>query len=128
MDSYRTDGCDCCSLASVCHLIFSVPRRLAHRDLIQGRLISHTIYCLQMVQSLRFISNLKKSDFFNSVQQFTFIGMEFLTQYNIVRVPLDFRFGIPTLDNKTIFNTDSSFSSNFPFSLGKLSMQQTERF
>ena len=33
------------------------------RDLIRSRLISHTIYCPQMVQSLRFIPNLKKVRF-----------------------------------------------------------------
>ena len=55
------------------------------RDLIRGRFISQTIYCLQTVQSLGFIPNLKKSDL-KPAQQFTFIGMEFLTQQNIVRV------------------------------------------
>ena len=58
------------------------------RDLICNRLISRTIYCLQTVQSLGFIPNLKKSDL-KPAQQFTFIGMEFLTQQNIVRVPTD---------------------------------------
>ena len=38
--------------------------------------------------SLGFIPNLKKSDL-KPAQQFTFIGMEFLTQQNIVRVPPD---------------------------------------
>ena len=56
------------------------------RDLIRNRLISHTICCLQTVQSLGFIPNLKKSDLIPA-QKFTFIGMEFLTQQNIVRVP-----------------------------------------
>ena len=55
------------------------------RYLICNRLISHTIYCLQTVQSLGFIPNLKKSDLIPA-QQFIFIGMEFLTQHNIVRV------------------------------------------
>ena len=32
------------------------------RDLIRNQLISHTIYCLQTVQSLGFIPNLKKAD------------------------------------------------------------------
>ena len=57
------------------------------RDLICGRLIPHT-YCLQTVQSLGFIPNLKKSDL-KPAQQFTFIRMEFLTQQNIVKVPPD---------------------------------------
>ena len=58
------------------------------KDLIRNRLISHTIYCLQTVQSLSFIPNLKKSDLIPA-QKFTWIGMEFLTQLNIVRVPAD---------------------------------------
>ena len=58
------------------------------RELIRGRLISHTIYCLQTVQGFGFIPNLKKSDL-KPALQFTFIGMEFLTQQNIVRVPPD---------------------------------------
>ena len=57
-------------------------------DLICNRHISHTIYCLHTVQSRGFIPNLKKSDLIPA-QQFTFIGMEFLTQHNIVRVPAD---------------------------------------
>ena len=40
------------------------------------------------MQSLGFIPNLEKSDSIPS-QKFTFIGMEFLTQQNIVRVPAD---------------------------------------
>ena len=58
------------------------------RDLLHNRLISHTKYTLQMVQNLGFIPNLKKLDFIPT-QQFTFIGMEFLIQQNIVRVPAD---------------------------------------
>ena len=58
------------------------------KDLIRNRLVSHTIYCLQTVQSLGFIPNLKQSDFIPSLK-LTFIGMEFLTQQNIVRVPAD---------------------------------------
>ena len=58
------------------------------RDLIRNRLISHTIYCFQTVQSLGFIPNLKKSDLIPA-QNFTLRGMEFLTQQNIVSVPLD---------------------------------------
>ena len=58
------------------------------RDLICNRLISHTIYCLQTIQSPMFIPNLKTSDL-KPAQQFTLIGMEFLTQQKIVRVPAD---------------------------------------
>ena len=58
---------------------------LVIRDLIHGRLTSQTIYCLQTAQSLGFIPNLD----FKPAQEFTFIGMEFLTQQNIVKVPPD---------------------------------------
>ena len=58
------------------------------RDLFRSRIIFHTIYCLQTIQSLGFILNLKKSDLIPA-QKFTFIGMEFLTQQNIVMVPAD---------------------------------------
>ena len=58
------------------------------RDLISNQLVSLTIYCLQTVQNLGFIPNLKMSDLIPA-QKFTFIGMEFLTQQNIVRVPAD---------------------------------------
>ena len=81
------------------------------RDLIRNPLISHTIYCLQIVQSLGFISNLKKSDLIPA-QKFTFIGMGFLTQQNIVRVPVS-SFIL------TISFSDSSFGTNFSFSFGQ---------
>ena len=58
------------------------------RDLIRNWHISLTKYCLQTVQSLGFIPNLKKSDLIPA-QKFMFIGMEFLTQQNIVRVLQD---------------------------------------
>ena len=48
------------------------------RGLIRNRLVSHTMYCLQTVQSLGFIPNLKKSDLIPA-HKFMFIGMEFLT-------------------------------------------------
>ena len=50
-------------------------------------MVPHIIYCLQTMQSLGFSLNLKGT--LNPAQQFTFIGMEFLTQHNTVRVPLD---------------------------------------
>ena len=58
------------------------------KDLIRNRLITQTRFCIQTIQSLGFLPNLKKSDLFPS-QKFTFIGMEFLTQQNLVRVPSD---------------------------------------
>ena len=60
------------------------------RDLIHNRFMSHTKYIFQIhvhvVKNLGFISNLKKSDLIPT-KEFTFIGMEFLTQQKIVRVP-----------------------------------------
>ena len=84
------------------------------RDLIHSRLVSHTIYCLQTVQSQGFIPNLKKSDLIPS-QKFTFIEMEFQTQQNIVRVPAD------RVDSLLLIVpfSGSSFGTNFPFSFGQ---------
>ena len=56
------------------------------KNLIHNRLITQTKICIQTIQSLGFLPNLKKSDLFPA-QKFTFIGMEFLTQQNLVRVP-----------------------------------------
>ena len=82
------------------------------RDLTRNRLISQTKYYLQTVQNL----NLKKSDLIPA-QKFTFIGMEFLTQQNIVRVPAE---RVEThSDYQNISFSDSSFSTNFPFSFGQ---------
>ena len=86
------------------------------RDLIRTRLISHTIYCPQTMQSQGFIPNLKKSDL-NPAQQFTFIGMEFLTQHNTVRLQLDCIESI--LLTVKQFLTDSSFGLSIPFSFGE---------
>ena len=58
------------------------------KNLIHNRLITQTKICIQTIQSLGFLPNLKKSDLFPA-QKFTFIGMEFLTQQNLVRVPAD---------------------------------------
>lgn len=58
------------------------------KNVIRQRLISQTIFCLHTIQTLGFIPNLEKSDLIPA-QKFTFIGMEFLTHLNIVRVPPD---------------------------------------
>ena len=57
------------------------------KNLIRN-LITQTRFCIQTIQSLGLLPNLKKSDLFPS-QKFTFIGMEFLTQQNLVRAPTD---------------------------------------
>ena len=58
------------------------------KNLIRSRLLYQTKYCLQVIQNLGFIPNLKKSKLIPA-QNFTFIGMEFLTQQNLVRVPAE---------------------------------------
>ena len=58
------------------------------KNLIRTRLITRTRFCIQIIQSLGFLLNLKKSDLVPS-QKFTFIGMEFMMQQNLVRVPTD---------------------------------------
>ena len=70
------------------------------KDLIRNRLITQTKYCLQIIQNLGFIPNLKKSELMPA-QNVTFIGMEFLTQQNLVRVPSD----------RVQFNSDCQINS-----------------
>ena len=89
------------------------------RDLIFNRLISHTKYTLRTIQNLGFIPNLKKSDLIPT-QQFTFIGMEFLTQQEIVRVPAD-RVKAFILTVKTILSQTQVSARTFLSLLGKLS-------
>ena len=84
----ETDGHYCSFSTPTCHISFSIPRRLADKSLIHNRLITQTKICIQTIQSLGFLPHLKKSDLFPD-QKFTFIGMEFLTQQNLVRVPAD---------------------------------------
>lgn len=56
------------------------------KNLLRQKLISQTIFRHRSIQILGFIPNLDKSDLIPS-QKFTFIGIEFLTHQNIVRVP-----------------------------------------
>ena len=72
-----------------------------------------------MVQNLGFIPNLKKSNLIPA-QQFTFIGMEFLTQQTIVRVPAD-RVKDLILTIKTILSQTRVSTQTFLSLLGKLS-------
>ena len=83
------------------------------------RLLSHTIYCLQTVQSLGLIPNLKKSDLIPA-QKFTFIGMEFLTQQNIVSVPADHMDSL-LLTIKLFLSQTQVSAQTFLSLLGKLS-------
>ena len=70
-------------------------------------------------QRLGFIPNLKKSDLIPA-QIFTFIGMEFLTQQNIVRVPVD-RVDSLLLTIKVFLSQTQVSARTFLSLLGKLS-------
>ena len=87
-------------------------------DLIRNQIISHTKYCLQTVQSLGFIPNLKKSDLIPA-QKFMFIGMEFLTQQNTVRVP-QYRVDSLFLTIKLFLSQTQVSAQTFLSLLGKL--------
>ena len=89
------------------------------KNLIRNRLITQTKFCIQTIQSLGFLPNLKKSDLFPA-QKFTFIGMEFLTQQNLVRVPAD-RVQNLILTIKKIMSAKHVSARTFLSLLGKLS-------
>ena len=89
------------------------------KNLIHNRLITQTKICIQTIQSLGFLPNLKKSDLFPA-QKFTFIGMEFLTQQNLVRVPAD-RVQNLILTIKKIMSAKHGSAQTFLSLLGKLS-------
>ena len=86
------------------------------RDLIHNPLISHTKYTLQTVQNLGFIPNLKKSDLIPT-QQFTFIGLEFLTTENSQSSSEPSKSSYSDHQNNSF--SDSGFGTNFPFSFGQ---------
>ena len=89
------------------------------KNLIRNRLITQTSFCIQTFQSLGFLPNLKKSDLFPA-QKFTFIGMEFLMQQNLVRVPTD-RVQNLILTIKKIMSAKQVLARTFLSLLGKLS-------
>ena len=89
------------------------------KNLIHNRLITQTKICIQTIQSLGFLPNLKKSDLFPA-QKFTSIGMEFLTQQNLVRVPAD-RVQNLILTIKKIMSAKHVSARTFLSLLGKLS-------
>ena len=89
------------------------------KNLIRNHLITQTKFCIQTIQSLDFLPNLKKSDLFPA-QKFTFIGMEFLTQQNLVRVPAD-RVQNLILTIKKIMSAKHVSARTFLSLLGKLS-------
>ena len=120
---FETDGRYCSFSTPTCHISFSIPRRLADKNLIRNRLITQANFCIQTFQSLGFLPNLKKSDLLPA-QKFTFIGMEFLTQQNLVRVPAD-RVQNLILTIKKIMSAKHVSARTFLSLLGKLILQQT---
>ena len=82
VDVHQIDGHNSIALASTCHLIISVPGRLAYkRTNSQPASISHNILPPNCLKT-RFHSKSKQKSDLIPAQKFTFIGMEFLTQQN----------------------------------------------
>ena len=59
VDFHQIDGHNSIAPTSTCHFSFSVLDDWLIRDLIRSRLLYQTKYCLQIVQGLAFIPNLK---------------------------------------------------------------------
>ena len=91
------------------------------KHLIRNRLITQTRFCIQTIQNLGFLPNLKKSGLFPS-QKCVFIGMEFLTQQNLVRVPTDHDQNLFLTIKKFVIQT--CIGTNFPFPFGANSVLQ----
>ena len=115
----ETDGRYCSFSTPTCHISFSIPRRLADKKSDSQPSDYSTKFCIQTIQSLGFLPNLKKSDLFPA-QKFTFIGMEFLTQQNLVRVPAN-RVQNLILTIKKIMSAKHVSARTFLSLLGKLS-------
>ena len=81
------------------------------KNLIRNRLITQTRFCIQIIQSLGFLPNLKKSDLVPS-QKFTFIGMEFSQGSNG-------SYSEPISDNQEISVIQTCIGTNFPFPFGQ---------
>ena len=87
------------------------------KNLIRNRSLYQTKYCPQVIHDLGFIPNLKKSESIPA-QNFMFIGMEFLTQQNLVRVPAEqVRTLISTI--KTVISSNQVLARTFLSLLGK---------
>ena len=87
------------------------------KHLIRNRSLYQTKYCPQVIHDLGFIPNLKKSELIPA-QNFMFIGMEFLTQQNLVRVPAEqVRTLISTI--KTVISSNQVLARTFLSLLGK---------
>ena len=115
----ETDGRYCSFSTPTCHISFSIPRRLADKK-SDSQPSDYSDKDLHSNYSKpRFLPNLKKSDLFPA-QKFTFIGMEFLTQQNLVRVPAD-RVQNLILTIKKIMSAKHVSARTFLSLLGKLS-------
>ena len=110
---FETDGRYCSFSTPTCHISFSIPRRLADKKSDSQPTDYSENFCIQTIQSLGFLPNLKKLDLFPA-QKFTFIGMEFLTQQNLVRVPADHVQNL-ILTIKKIMSAKHDIGTNFPF-------------
>ena len=88
------------------------------RNQNRRRLLEHRQFILSLINSLGLIINYKKSDLVPA-QVFTFIGMEFLTHINIVRVPQIWQMKI--LETVRMFSQKTSVSArDFLSLLGQL--------
>ena len=86
----------------------SLSRRLVSSNQNRRKLLEHRQFILSLINSLGLIINYKKSDLVPA-QVFTFIGVEFLTHINIVRVPQAMQMKI--LDSVRIFLQKTSVSA-----------------
>ena len=117
MDFHQTDGLNHGSFASTCLLTVSLPRRLAHkRSNMQQTYISHNILPSNSTKS-RVHSKSKEVRFeTSSTIHLHRDGISDTTEYS---QGTSRSHQIPTSDYQTISNSDSSFSTNFPFSFGQ---------
>ena len=114
VDFHKINECNSSTLTTTCVSLFPYLDNWLIRYLIRNRLISHIKFTLQMVQNLGFIPNLKKSDLIPT-QEFTFLGMEFLTHQNIVSVPADRVKALILTIKTTLSQTQISTRTFFPF-------------
>ena len=116
MDFHQTDGCNSSSFASTCHLTISVPGRLAYkRSNSKQTRISHNILPSNSSKSKIHSKSKVRFDTSSAIHLYR-VGISATTQHSQSTSRLH---RIPTSDNQIISNSDSSFSTNFPFSFGQ---------
>ena len=118
VDFYQIDGRYSFAPASTCHYSFSVPRRLADKKSDSESTIKSDKILPSSSSESRFYSKPKKSELILA-QNFTFIGMEILTQQNLVRVPAD---RVETLSN--LFSLAIKYRHELSFLFWANSVQQ----